>query len=158
MSLDEIEADDSDMAALGARLRARRAAAGRTIASVAVDAGLSVPYIANLENGRGNPTLAALDKLARALGCRLRVALADQDGGRPPPPARADRVDRFARNARLRRETERIAALTGQPEARVREHLLDALAVLGGLKQEPLTALDCDRLLDLAVLIARATD
>src|SRR5439155_12714694 len=40
---------------LGNRLRNRRTAAGRTIASVAAEAGLSVPYIANLENGRGNP-------------------------------------------------------------------------------------------------------
>jgi transcriptional regulator with XRE-family HTH domain len=158
MSLEEIGTDGSDMAALGARLRARRAAAGRTIASVAVDAGLSVPYIANLENGRGNPTLAALDKLARALGCRLQVAMTDPDGERPPPPTGADRVDRFARNARLRRETERIAAITGLPETRVREHLLDALAVLGRLKQDPLTALDCDRLVDLAVLITRTAD
>ena len=48
-------------------LRDRRKAAGRTIASVAVDAGLSVPYIANLENGRGNPTLSALDRLPAEL-------------------------------------------------------------------------------------------
>jgi len=38
------------------------------VASVAADAGLSVPYIANLENGRGNPTTAALARLAEALG------------------------------------------------------------------------------------------
>ncbi|ADB29482.1 transcriptional regulator, XRE family [Kribbella flavida DSM 17836] len=60
---------------LGPEFRARRKAAGRTIASVAVDAGLSVPYIANLENGRGNPTLATLDRLATALGTHLRVEL-----------------------------------------------------------------------------------
>jgi hypothetical protein len=34
-------------------------AAGRTVASVATDAGLSVPYVANLENGRGNQPLGA---------------------------------------------------------------------------------------------------
>jgi len=50
--------------AIGRQLRARRTAAGRTVASVAADAGLSVPYIANLENGRGNPTTAALRRLA----------------------------------------------------------------------------------------------
>src|SRR5882757_432453 len=63
---------------LGLSLRARRRAAGRTIASVAMDAGLSVPYIANLENGRGNPTLAALHRLANALGTRLSVSLLDE--------------------------------------------------------------------------------
>src|SRR5258708_24298723 len=52
---------------LGARMKARRTAAGETIAAVAVRAGLSVPYIANLENGRGNPTLTALTALAKAL-------------------------------------------------------------------------------------------
>src|SRR3982751_4150845 len=73
------------MESLGARLRVMRAAAGRTIASVAFDAGLSVPYIANLENGRGNPTLGALQSLARALGTRLDVRLVA-----PPRPAGAD--------------------------------------------------------------------
>ena len=63
---------------LGEILRDRRKAAGRTIASVAMDAGLSVPYIANLENGRGNPTMAALDRLATALGARLEVGIADE--------------------------------------------------------------------------------
>ena len=65
-----------DQAEIGRQLRARRAAAGRTVASVASDAGLSVPYIANLENGRGNPTTAALTRLADALGLRLVVTLA----------------------------------------------------------------------------------
>ncbi|RZU13577.1 transcriptional regulator with XRE-family HTH domain [Kribbella rubisoli] len=68
---------------LGEVLRDRRKAAGRTIASVAVDAGLSVPYIANLENGRGNPTVAALDRLATALGAQLEVRIGDSE---PPAP------------------------------------------------------------------------
>ena len=54
--------------AIGRQLRARRTAAGRTVASVAADAGLSVPYIANLENGRGNPTTAALRPAGRGPG------------------------------------------------------------------------------------------
>ncbi len=72
--------------AIGRQLRARRTAAGRTVASVAADAGLSVPYIANLENGRGNPTTAALRRLAGALDLRLVVTLAPERGamaGRP---------------------------------------------------------------------------
>ena len=60
---------------IGRQLRARRAAAGRTVASVAMDAGLSVPYVANLENGRGNPTLSALTRLAAALDTELAVSL-----------------------------------------------------------------------------------
>src|SRR5487761_1190243 len=66
--------------AIGRQLRARRTAAGRTVASVAADAGLSVPYIANLENGRGNPTTAALRRLAEALDLRLLVTLAQAMG------------------------------------------------------------------------------
>ena len=65
--------------AIGRQLRARRTAAGRTVASVAAEAGLSVPYIANLENGRGNPTTAALRRLAEALDLRLVVALAPDE-------------------------------------------------------------------------------
>jgi transcriptional regulator with XRE-family HTH domain len=72
---------------LSAELRDRRKAANRTIASVAVDAGLSVPYIANLENGRGNPTLAALDRLATALGTNLQLTLVDDPPGRTADPA-----------------------------------------------------------------------
>ena len=77
------------METLGPRLRAIRAAAGRTVASVAADAGLSVPYIANLENGRGNPTLAALERLAGALGTGLTVDLGTGAPAAPadPPPS-----------------------------------------------------------------------
>ena len=83
---------------LSAELRDRRKAAGRTIASVAVDAGLSVPYIANLENGRGNPTLSALSRLATALGARLQVTLEDDPqlpvaGQRAPEPVAETAAD-----------------------------------------------------------------
>ena len=69
-----------DHEAIGRQLRARRTAAGRTVASVAADAGLSVPYVANLENGRGNPTATALTRLAAALGTRLVITLAPDEG------------------------------------------------------------------------------
>jgi hypothetical protein len=70
-----------DDPAIGRQLRARRTAAGRTVASVAADAGLSVPYIANLENGRGNPTTTALTRLAEALGMKLVVTLIPGEQG-----------------------------------------------------------------------------
>src|SRR5256886_17692527 len=79
-----------DQSEIGRQLRARRTAAGRTVASVAADAALSVPYIANLENGRGNPTIAALTRLAEALGLRLGVTpRAGGGGGTGPAWARA---------------------------------------------------------------------
>ena len=75
---------------VGRQLRALRTASGRTVASVAADAGLSVPYIANLENGRGNPTVAALSQLAAALGMQLAISLVpaddEADGGAAGPP------------------------------------------------------------------------
>jgi transcriptional regulator with XRE-family HTH domain len=70
-----------DDPAIGRQLRARRTAAGRTVASVAADAGLSVPYIANRENGRGNPTTTALTRLAEALGMKLVVTLIPGEQG-----------------------------------------------------------------------------
>ena len=144
-----------DSQSLGRRLRSRRAATGRTVASVAAEAGLSVPYIANLENDRGNPTLAALDKLVRALGARLHVALVDD--GTPTELVEDDtgRADRLARNPRLVLEVERLAARYGIPEERIRQYLLDLVLATGRLKQEPLTSRDMDRTLDLAVLTLR---
>jgi len=144
-----------DTQSLGRRLRSRRAATGRTVASVAAEAGLSVPYIANLENDRGNPTLAALDKLARALGTRLHVALVDD--GTPTELVEDDtgRADRLARNPRLVQEVQRLAARYGIPEERIRQQLLDLVLAIGRLKQEPLTSRDMDRTLDLAVLTLR---
>ena len=45
---------------IGYRLRARRVELGLTLAQVAEQAELSLPYVSNLERGRGKPTLDAL--------------------------------------------------------------------------------------------------
>jgi transcriptional regulator with XRE-family HTH domain len=100
----------ADPALLGHKLRGLRAAAGRTVASVASEAGLSVPYIANLENGRGNPTIAALDRLATALGAVLEVSLAPAGGdasaaAMPPSLVRLGRSPRFQRDAAVLAES-----------------------------------------------------
>jgi transcriptional regulator with XRE-family HTH domain len=140
---------------LGRRLRTRRTSAGRTIASVAVDAGLSVPYIANLENGRGNPTLAAVASLAQALGLTLRIEL---DDGQAPEPDAIDipaGLRQFARHKRFAGEAREISAATGQPPQETRERLLVALATTGALAGRPLDELDWHRLLDAVVLITR---
>lgn len=52
---------------LGNRIRARRMAMGLTLAEVSEAANLSLPYVSNLERGRGNPTLEALRSVASAL-------------------------------------------------------------------------------------------
>lgn len=131
---------------LGEVLRDRRKAAGRTIASVAVDAGLSVPYIANLENGRGNPTVAALDRLATALGARLDVRIGDEEPA-PPPSAGAELVAGSDR-------TEKVLALIAGTRSRAttRRHLIETLNALETLLGRPPTASDLNRLLDLLQL------
>jgi transcriptional regulator with XRE-family HTH domain len=142
---------------LGRRLRARRTAAGRTIASVAAEAGLSVPYIANLENGRGNPTLAAVSSLALALGTRLTVELADDDEpAREAPAALPDSLVQFSRTPRFATEAARLAAAMGASPTPTRERLLHAMAGMASLTARPLSDLDWHRILDAAVLIARA--
>jgi transcriptional regulator with XRE-family HTH domain len=124
--------------------RDRRKTAGRTIASVAVDAGLSVPYIANLENGRGNPTLATLTRLAAALGTTLRVTLEDQPLAESP-------TDRHL-SPRAGRVIDHLAAAQERSPASVRRDLLATLDALTGLLGEDPSAADLDRLLDLALL------
>ncbi|MET9269840.1 helix-turn-helix transcriptional regulator [Kribbella sp. NPDC003557] len=131
---------------LGDVLRDRRKAAGRTIASVAVDAGLSVPYIANLENGRGNPTLAALDRLATALGARLEVRIDDEEPS-PPPSGAADLLA-----ASDRTDAVVTVVANGRSRAATRRQLIATLDSLALLLGRPPTAADLNRLLDLLQL------
>jgi transcriptional regulator with XRE-family HTH domain len=147
-------------AALGHQLRARRTAAGRTVASVAADAGLSVPYIANLENGRGNPTTAALTRLAAALGLRLEITL--QPGDEPgtgegpetgPAPTPGSLV-RLGRTRRFREVTRALAARQGQDADEFAARLVPALSLLGQALGRDLAEPDWWRLLDALLLVA----
>src|SRR5690348_8116286 len=119
---------------IGRQLRARRTAAGRTVASVAADAGLSVPYIANLENGRGNPTTAALTRLAEALGMRLVITLEDGEGGAdgkgapaPGAPGIPASLVRLGRTARFRHAVAVMAAALGTEADELAIRLVAAL-------------------------------
>lgn len=64
---------------MGDRIRARRTAMGLTLAEVAEAAGLSLPYVSNLERGRGNPTLEALRSVAAALEQTVTELLGDDE-------------------------------------------------------------------------------
>lgn len=137
---------------LGEVLRDRRKAAGRTIASVAVDAGLSVPYIANLENGRGNPTVAALDRLATALGAQLEVRIGEVE----PPPAMSVGAELVSGSERVGSV---VAALAdGRSRAAVRRELIATLDSLAALLGRSPSAADLSRLLDLLVLAQSGRD
>jgi transcriptional regulator with XRE-family HTH domain len=145
-------------ATIGRQLRARRTAAGRTVASVAEDAGLSVPYIANLENGRGNPTTTALTRLAAALGMRLVITLIpDEDSQRarqPAPPEVPASLVRLGRTARFRQAVTAIAAAAGLDAEEFSAQLVDALAALAHTMGKDLAEPDWWRVLDALVLIA----
>lgn len=143
---------------LGRRLRAERTATGRTIASVAADAGLSVPYIANLENGRGNPTVAALARLAEALGVHLEVTLTPESTIEPAVVELTGQAGRFVRSDRFRAELARLAGRTGTPEATVRQQLIATLAATQAVTGVDLSTLDCHRVLDTLVLINLTSD
>jgi transcriptional regulator with XRE-family HTH domain len=144
--------------AIGRQLRARRAAAGRTVASVAAGAGLSVPYVANLENGRGNPTATALTRLASALGTRLVITLAPDEGSReasePAPPEVPASLVRLGRTARYRRAVTAMATATGLDADEFSARLVAALAALAHAMGRDLAEPDWWRLLDALVLIA----
>lgn len=142
---------------VGRQLRARRAAAGRTVASVAMDAGLSVPYIANLENGRGNPTLDALRRLAQALGTELSVSLEPSDGrARLTPPNSADiplPLVRLGRTERFRRMTGLLSGNLGSDPDDLATQLLSILALAATALDRNLAEADCWRLLDAFTLM-----
>jgi len=146
---------------IGRQLRAQRTAAGRTVASVAASAGLSVPYIANLENGRGNPTTAALTRLAEALDMRLVVALvsgqdktASATSQEPRPAAIPGSLVRLGRTARFKQTTAVLAQALGQDEGELSAQLVASLASLALTIGRDVTEADWWRLLDALLLIA----
>jgi transcriptional regulator with XRE-family HTH domain len=142
------------------------------VASVAADAGLSVPYIANLENGRGNPTTAALARLARALDLRLVVTLVPDEAGGPAdgaasgatgalaapqladmPPMPASLV-RLGRTSRFRRSVTAMAGALDRDADELSAQLVAGLATLGQAMGRELAEADWWRLLDALLLIA----
>ena len=144
--------------AIGHQLRARRTAAGRTVASVAADAGLSVPYVANLENGRGNPTTAALARLAEALGMRLVITLVPDEGshqaGEPAPPAVPASLVRLGRTARFRQA---VAAMTAALDVDAEDfsaQFVAALAALAHSMGKDLAEPEWWRIIDALLLVA----
>jgi transcriptional regulator with XRE-family HTH domain len=140
--------------AIGRQLRARRTAAGRTVASVAADAGLSVPYIANLENGRGNPTTAALTRLAEALGMRLTVTLESGPEGPGAVPEIPASLVRLGRTGRFRQAVNVMAAALELDAEEFSGQLVAALAMLAQAMGKDLAEADWWRLLDALLLIA----
>jgi transcriptional regulator with XRE-family HTH domain len=149
-----------DDQALGQQFRTLRTAAGRTVASVAADAGLSVPYIANLENGRGNPTVAALTRLAEALGTRMVVTIEPAAVPAQPPavPQAGPRVPpslvRLGRTRRFHQVAHAMAARADRDPGEFSPQLVGALAAMAQALGKDLSEPDWWRLLDALLLIA----
>ncbi|WP_279235507.1 helix-turn-helix transcriptional regulator [Nocardioides sp. SR21] len=57
--------------AVGHELREERSSAGRTLADVAQDAGVSTQYLSEIERGRKEPSSEVLQAVAGALDLRL---------------------------------------------------------------------------------------
>jgi transcriptional regulator with XRE-family HTH domain len=74
-----------DLVAVGHRARALRRGAGRTLDDVASALGVSASALSLLENGRREPRLSTLHRLAAELGVELRHLLDEA----PPPTRRA---------------------------------------------------------------------
>jgi transcriptional regulator with XRE-family HTH domain len=62
--------------ALGQAVRARRAELGLTQEALANETGLNQNWISHVENGRRNPSLLSLRKLAAGLGLKPAALLA----------------------------------------------------------------------------------
>lgn len=143
---------------LGHQLRALRTAAGRTVASVAADAGLSVPYIANLENGRGNPTTTALSRLAAALGSQLVITLTPPAAGpaatQGVPAGVPASLVRFARTPRFRHATAAMARARQLDPGELAQRLIPAMAALASALGADLSDPDWGRILDALLLTA----
>ena len=149
----------SESRALGARLRARRFALGMTLAEVAAASGLSLPYVSNLERGRGNPTLDALRSLARALQQSLPDLLGDDTAestfdpqelvlDQAPPSLRT-----FTQTVRFRDAVARLADRHDLPEAEMRKRLMIGMASAPRRSTGEPTEDDWRRLLDAYSLI-----
>jgi transcriptional regulator with XRE-family HTH domain len=130
------------------------APASRTVASVAADAGLSVPYIANLENGRGNPTVAALTRLAEALDLRLAVTLGPGEDSGPVAAGIPPSLVRLGRTARFRQAVTVVAGALGVEAGELSVRLVAALAGLADAMGRELAEADWWRVLDAIVLVA----
>ena len=63
------------MESIGQQLRARRQAVGLSQAALAAKAGVSRVFVEKIEAGARTPSWGTLARLARALGCRVELAL-----------------------------------------------------------------------------------
>ncbi len=153
------EGETADIRELGARLRARRTALGLTLAQVADESGLSLPYVSNLERGRGNPTLEALRSVARALQQPVSDILGDLEAqgsydltelvlAEVPPSLQA-----FGRTDRFKDVVDRLSEVQDVSTDEMRKRLMVGMASAPRRSSGEPTEEDWRRLLDAYSLI-----
>lgn len=146
---------------LGERLRARRRRLGLTIAQVAERAGLSLPYVSNLERGRGNPTLDVLKSLAEVLDLPLAqlvgedVAAGSIDSSELLLASLPDSLDRFSKTQDFLREVQGLAERQHEEFDELRQRILLGMAAAPRRSAGEPTPDDWRRLLDVYTLILR---
>jgi transcriptional regulator with XRE-family HTH domain len=143
---------------IGQRLRARRVELGRTLAAVAEQAGLSLPYVSNLERGRGNPTLEALGALAGALNLPL-ASLLGESGPKEPlevvlasaPPS----LVQFSRSQDFQETVADLAERQGESVDAMRQRVLVGMVSSPQRSKGDPTEEDWRRILDAYSLILK---
>jgi transcriptional regulator with XRE-family HTH domain len=147
---------------LGERLRARRHSLDLTIAEVAERAGLSLPYVSNLERGRGNPTLEVLTNLAEVLGIPVSqlVGTESTEGQVSSDELRLASLPtslaRFSRSQDFLREVRNLADQKDESFEEMRQRVLLAMAAAPRRSNGEPTSSDWQRLLDAYTLILRS--
>jgi len=145
-------------ATMGERLRARRVELGLTLAAVAQKAELSLPYVSNLERGRGNPTIEALTALAHALEVPLAAVVGGEEAGDPLDAAMASAPKSLLRFAKTQRFSDAVAELAkqaGESPSEMRRRLLVGMASAPRRSAGEPSDEDWRRLLDTYSLIIR---
>lgn len=79
---------------IGEKLRKLRKDNGLTLKELSKQAGLSISFISDIENGRRNPRLENLDKLAKALKVDVSVLLGEDESA-PNPGKKIAEIDKL---------------------------------------------------------------
>jgi len=132
----------------------------RTIVSeVAEQSGLSLPYVSNLERGRGNPTLDALRALAKALDVPLPSLVGDgvvaQVGLDVMLASAPPSLLQFSRSPGFQETVEDLAKRQGESVDAMRERLLVGMASSPQRSSGEPTEEDWRRILDAYSLILK---
>lgn len=130
--MDKVSAESPDPGAVevGARLREARAKVGMTRRQLATSSGTSERYLAHLEAGTGNPTLAVLALLAGALDMAV-AELIPMGGERSEAYARAAASLRRLPEDRLAAATDWMANPRGYDASRAQRIVLVGLRGAG---------------------------